>query len=156
MFHYFKIPYFTCTLFTKFTYNEYIRAYFLSHVVLRFSPVNSLSTIHTFRFWREHLDGVILQVLFRVTTIHMKHCTSRYYSLKILFIVGLNPIRYGTYHLFSFMVGFQSIFSLYPISPHNHFFMGRNLENKKKLMLVQIMNIVGIFIDSAMYLKNRS
>jgi hypothetical protein len=41
IFHYFKIPYFTCT--TKFTYNEYIGPYFLSHVVLRFSLVNSLS-----------------------------------------------------------------------------------------------------------------
>jgi hypothetical protein len=41
MFHYFKIPYFTCTFFSKFTYNEYIGPYFLSHVVLRFSPVNS-------------------------------------------------------------------------------------------------------------------
>jgi hypothetical protein len=38
MFHYFKIPYFTCYFFTKFTYNEYIGPYFLSHVVLRFSP----------------------------------------------------------------------------------------------------------------------
>jgi len=38
MFHYFKIPYFTCNFFTKFTYNEYIGPYFLSHVVLRFSP----------------------------------------------------------------------------------------------------------------------
>jgi hypothetical protein len=38
MFHYFKIPYFTCNVFTKFTYNEYIGPYFLSHVVLRFSP----------------------------------------------------------------------------------------------------------------------
>jgi hypothetical protein len=38
MFHYFKIPYFTCHVFTKFTYNEYIGPYFLSHVVLRFSP----------------------------------------------------------------------------------------------------------------------
>jgi hypothetical protein len=38
MFHYFKIPYFTCKVFTKFTYNEYIGPYFLSHVVLRFSP----------------------------------------------------------------------------------------------------------------------
>ena len=38
MFHYFKIPYFTCKVFTKFTYNEYIAPYFLSHVVLRFSP----------------------------------------------------------------------------------------------------------------------
>jgi hypothetical protein len=28
-------------IFTKFTYNEYIGPYFLSHVVLRFSPVNS-------------------------------------------------------------------------------------------------------------------
>jgi hypothetical protein len=36
MFHYSKIPYFTCTFFTKFTYNEYIGPYFLSHVVLRF------------------------------------------------------------------------------------------------------------------------
>jgi hypothetical protein len=36
MFHYSKIPYFTCTIFTKFTYNEYIGPYFLSHVVLRF------------------------------------------------------------------------------------------------------------------------
>jgi hypothetical protein len=41
MFHYFKIPYFTCTFLTKFTYNEYIGPYFLSHVVLRFSPVIS-------------------------------------------------------------------------------------------------------------------
>jgi hypothetical protein len=41
MFHYFKIPYFTCTFFTKFTYNEYIGPYFLSHVVLRFPPVIS-------------------------------------------------------------------------------------------------------------------
>jgi hypothetical protein len=38
MFHYFKIPYFTCYVFTKFTYNEYIGPYFLSHVVLGFSP----------------------------------------------------------------------------------------------------------------------
>jgi hypothetical protein len=38
MFHYFKIPYFICNFFTKFTYNEYIGPYFLSHVVLRFSP----------------------------------------------------------------------------------------------------------------------
>jgi len=38
MFHYFKIPYFTCKLFTRFTYNEYIGPYFLSHVVLRISP----------------------------------------------------------------------------------------------------------------------
>jgi hypothetical protein len=43
MFHYFKMPYFTCTFFTKFTYNEYIGPYFLSHVVLRFSPVISPS-----------------------------------------------------------------------------------------------------------------
>jgi hypothetical protein len=43
MLHYFKIPYFTCTFFTKFTYNEYIGPYFLSHVVLRFSPVKSPS-----------------------------------------------------------------------------------------------------------------
>jgi hypothetical protein len=33
MFHYFKIPYFTCTFFTAFIYNEYIGPYFLSHVV---------------------------------------------------------------------------------------------------------------------------
>jgi hypothetical protein len=33
MFHYCKIPYFTCTFSTKFIYNEYIRPYFLSHVV---------------------------------------------------------------------------------------------------------------------------
>jgi hypothetical protein len=38
MFHCFIIPYFTCNIFTKFTYNEYIGPYFLSHVVLRFSP----------------------------------------------------------------------------------------------------------------------
>jgi hypothetical protein len=38
MFHYFKIPYFTCNVLTEFTYNEYIGPYFLSHVVLRFSP----------------------------------------------------------------------------------------------------------------------
>jgi general stress protein CsbA len=41
MFHYLKKPYFTCIFFTKFTYNEYIGPYSLSHVVLRFSSVNS-------------------------------------------------------------------------------------------------------------------
>ena len=33
MFHYFNVPYITCNFFTKFTYNEYIGPYFLSHVV---------------------------------------------------------------------------------------------------------------------------
>jgi hypothetical protein len=55
MFHYFKIPYFTCNFFTKFTYNEYIGPYFLSHVVLGFSPnelpecpkLASYSTVHS-------------------------------------------------------------------------------------------------------------
>jgi hypothetical protein len=37
MFHYLKIPYFTCNFFTKFIYNEYIGPYILSHIVLRFS-----------------------------------------------------------------------------------------------------------------------
>jgi hypothetical protein len=36
MFHYFRIPYFTCTFFTKFIYNEYIGPYFLSHIVSKF------------------------------------------------------------------------------------------------------------------------
>ena len=49
MFHYFKIPYFTCNVFTKFTYNEYIGPYFLSHVVLRFSP-SDLPGVSTFRY----------------------------------------------------------------------------------------------------------
>jgi hypothetical protein len=30
MFHYFKIPYFTGTFFTKFTYNEYIGPFFIA------------------------------------------------------------------------------------------------------------------------------
>ena len=38
MFHYFQIPYFTCNYFIKFTYNEYIGPYFLSHIVLQFLP----------------------------------------------------------------------------------------------------------------------
>jgi hypothetical protein len=33
MFHYFKILYIICTFFAKFICNEYIRPYFLSHVV---------------------------------------------------------------------------------------------------------------------------
>ena len=36
MFHYFKVPCITCTFFTKFTYNEYIKPYFLSHIVSNF------------------------------------------------------------------------------------------------------------------------
>jgi hypothetical protein len=43
MFHYFKIPYFTCTIFSKFIYDGYVGPYFLSHVVLKFSPVISPS-----------------------------------------------------------------------------------------------------------------
>jgi hypothetical protein len=41
MFPYFRIPYSTCTFFTKFTYNEYIGPYFLSHVA---SDLPELST----------------------------------------------------------------------------------------------------------------
>ena len=33
MFQNFKIPYIIYTLFTKFTYNEYIGLYFLSHII---------------------------------------------------------------------------------------------------------------------------
>jgi hypothetical protein len=52
MFHYFKIPYFTCNFFTKFTYNEYIGPYFLSHIVLRFLPSDlpELLTTHMIVF----------------------------------------------------------------------------------------------------------
>jgi hypothetical protein len=42
MFHYFKIPYFTCIFFTKFTYNEYIGPYFFiarcSMIFAQWSP----------------------------------------------------------------------------------------------------------------------
>jgi hypothetical protein len=42
MFHYFKNPYFTCTFFTEFIYNEYIRPYFFYRTLfLKISPVNS-------------------------------------------------------------------------------------------------------------------
>ena len=50
MFHYFQIPYFICNFFTKFTYNEYIGPYFLSHVVLRFSP-NDLPGLEMMKIW---------------------------------------------------------------------------------------------------------
>jgi hypothetical protein len=54
MFHCFKIPYFTCIFFTKFTYNEYIGPYFLSHVVLRFFaselPESSTTILSTSMF----------------------------------------------------------------------------------------------------------
>jgi hypothetical protein len=51
MFHYFKIPYFTCNVFTKFTYNEYIGPYFLSHVVLQFSPSDLPECGSIYRIW---------------------------------------------------------------------------------------------------------
>ena len=57
MFHYFKIPYFTCNVFTKFTYNEYIGPYFLSHVVLRFSPSD--------------LPGVLLGIAIHLVAIYL-------------------------------------------------------------------------------------
>jgi hypothetical protein len=40
MFHYFKIPYFTCKFFTQFIYNEYIDPIFYRTLFLKFSPVN--------------------------------------------------------------------------------------------------------------------
>ena len=33
MFHYFTIPYFTCTFFSKFIYNDYIGPYFFNHTL---------------------------------------------------------------------------------------------------------------------------
>jgi hypothetical protein len=50
MFHYFKIPYFTCKFFTKFTYTEYIGPYLLSHIVLRFLPSDlpEVTTVYDF------------------------------------------------------------------------------------------------------------
>jgi hypothetical protein len=40
MFHCFKFPYFTCTFFTKFIYNEYVGPYFYRTLFLNFFPVN--------------------------------------------------------------------------------------------------------------------
>jgi len=34
IFHYFKIPYYTCNVFTKFTYDEYIGPYFFYRTLL--------------------------------------------------------------------------------------------------------------------------
>jgi hypothetical protein len=63
MFHYFKIPYFTCKFFTKFTYNEYITPYFLSHVVLRFSP-SDLPEVYSFsRFMQELVKELVIRVV---------------------------------------------------------------------------------------------
>jgi hypothetical protein len=43
MFHYYKIPYFTCNFFTRFTYNEYIGPYFFYRTLFYdFCPVISL------------------------------------------------------------------------------------------------------------------
>jgi hypothetical protein len=58
MFHYFKIPYFTCKSFTKFTYNEYIGPYFLSHVVLRFS-LSDLPGRLRYYFWDKGLKDYV-------------------------------------------------------------------------------------------------
>jgi hypothetical protein len=61
VFHYFKTPYFTCNVFIKFTYNEYIGPYFLSHVVLRFLPSDLLEVAFTYSVgplivvWRSEL-----------------------------------------------------------------------------------------------------
>ena len=38
MFHYFKIPYITCTFFPNFIYNENIGPYFFSHIVSKKIP----------------------------------------------------------------------------------------------------------------------
>jgi hypothetical protein len=55
MFHDLKIPYFTCTFFTKFTYNEYIGPYFIvrcSTIFCQWSPrgLNKIALNHGFAF----------------------------------------------------------------------------------------------------------
>jgi hypothetical protein len=45
MFHYFKIPYFTCTFFTIFIYNEYIGPYLLSHIVSKIFASEPLEVV---------------------------------------------------------------------------------------------------------------
>lgn len=52
-------------------------------------------TIHIFRLTFENLSGVILPVLFtwiiiHLGTIRMTHCSSQYYSLKMVLIVALS------------------------------------------------------------------
>jgi hypothetical protein len=45
MFHYFRIPYFTCTFFTKFIYNEYIGPYFFIACCSKFFASELFETI---------------------------------------------------------------------------------------------------------------
>jgi hypothetical protein len=90
-FHYFKIPYFTCTFFTKFTYNEYIGPYFLSHVVLRFSPVISpreepvkiywkhTIIIHTIEMSELHNINICIHLIMQVTNIKFWVSFDTYY-----------------------------------------------------------------------------
>ena len=56
---------------------------------------NIFFIIHTFKLILGNLSGVKLPTLFTkiivcLDTIHTKHCSSRYFSLKILFIVALS------------------------------------------------------------------
>jgi hypothetical protein len=51
MFHYFKISYFTCRFFTKFTYNEYVGLFFYRTLFYDFLPVISPSTADMMQGW---------------------------------------------------------------------------------------------------------
>jgi hypothetical protein len=78
MFHYFKIPYFTCKVFTKFTYNEYIGPYFLSHVVLRFSPSDLPGAVTTLI-----RHDIMPDVVFILTDLNFtEFCVKVYYPIS--------------------------------------------------------------------------
>jgi hypothetical protein len=76
MFHYFKIPCFTCTFFYK-IYLQWIywTLFFLSHVVLRFSPVISPRCRHNLDLHPKKTGGT-------ERSIHLKHIYLRAWSLS--------------------------------------------------------------------------
>jgi hypothetical protein len=64
MFHYFKIPYFTCTFFTKFTYNEYIGPFFYPTLFYDFRQWSPRApSNHTFFNSNVHLHPQTTQIM---------------------------------------------------------------------------------------------
>ena len=93
MFHYLKIPCFTCTFLTKFTYNEYIGTYFLSHVVLRFSPSHlpEVEDICNLNYRRDMFGSDWVTLLLELWMFQKTRCSSHSDVLWLstsLFILG--------------------------------------------------------------------
>jgi hypothetical protein len=101
MFHYFKIPFFTCTFFSKFIYNEYIGPCFLSHDVSKIFASDLPKVVSPLGWWINNSIFNHRKYLF-IYSFTFKVVFTRRYESPLWFHYHNNNYIYWHFDLMSF------------------------------------------------------